>query len=124
VSDEGAANGVQGGKLPKLKHLQDTGDPKNRDRYESQGERGPDQEGEQDPEHDIQDSAGMPTDPELRRTRVELGSDAERDDDCEKLQKEATKRLDRRRVENDRSLLLEAARRIGRSAPRPSAADR
>ncbi len=57
----------------------------------------------------------MPTDPELHRTRVELGSDAERDDDYQKLQKRATKRLDRMRDENDRSALLEAAL-SGRSA--------
>jgi hypothetical protein len=48
-------------------------------------------------------------DPELRRTRVELGSDAERDDDYQKLQKRATKRLDRMRDENDRPVLLDAA---------------
>jgi hypothetical protein len=52
-------------------------------------------------------------DPELRRSRVELGSDAERDDDYQKLQKRATKRLDRMRDENDRPVLLDAAQHLG-----------
>ena len=109
VSDEGAPNGAQDGRLPELKRLQEASGAKNREPYESRGELGPDHEGEQDPEHDIQDSASMPPDPELCRARVELGTDPEGDYDCEKLQKRATKRLDRRRQEKDPSLLLEAA---------------
>ena len=66
----------QGGRLPELKRLEDASGAKNGERYEARRERRPDEEGEERPEHDIQDSAGVPAHPGLRRARVELGGDA------------------------------------------------
>jgi hypothetical protein len=51
----------------------------------------------------------MPSDPELRRTEIELRSEAQRHHDCQKLQKQPTKPPDRRRGENSRSFLLAGA---------------
>jgi hypothetical protein len=51
----------------------------------------------------------MPMNPELRRPLVELGSDAERGNNCEQLKKRISKRLDPRLHEKDQAFLLKVA---------------
>ena len=93
VSNEGAADGDQDWRMPKLEHLEGAGDPENNQRHKPEGEVGPGEENKQDPERDIEDAACLPVDPELRWARVEFGGHAQRSDDCEKLHERATKHL-------------------------------
>jgi hypothetical protein len=103
VADEGAPDGAQDRRLPELKYLKDAGGHKNGNCYEAGRQSGPDEKSQEDPERDIQDSASLVTDPELQGPYVELRSDAEGGDNCEKLEEKAAKRLNRRHHEKDRS---------------------